>query len=430
MWQERWGWREGALIVVGLGLVGLMLQLVIGPIPTIAFAYPMNVAWGALLVLGIIGYWWHGRRRGGHFFSGYIATLTAIAGLLAVMLLMGFTKQIPVAMSAELTNPIHRIGLSSVLSTWYFLLLYVYMLFVLGCVTARRIASLRVSLRDFAFVMNHLGLFVALLFGLIAAADMQRYRMQVDTESEYPEWRGIREDTGELEDLPIAIELREFAIDEYPPKLMMINNSDGKMLPLERPEHLVVDLVPRQGDINGWRIEIGEYLPYSAALVARDSIVFKEFRSVGAVHSCRVRATKAEAATSVEGWVSTGSHLLPYRSLKLTDSLSLVMAEPEPKQYSSRVMLYAENGDIDSAIIKVNEPLKYRDWYIYQLSYDRERGRWSTRSEFELVHDAWLGGVYAGIAMLFLGAICLFLGPIPASPRHDESIDIPHIDTL
>lgn len=125
----------------------------------------------------------------------------------------------------------------------------------------------------------------------------------------------------------------------------------------------------------------------------------------------------SEPRQVVSGWVSSGSHLLPYRSLTLTDSLSLVMAEPEPKQYSSHVNLYAANGDVDSATILVNKPLRYKGWYIYQLNYDREQGRWSTMSELELVKDDWLLGVYAGISMLLSGAILLFLSP----PKHDKS---------
>ena len=86
------------------------------------------------------------------------------------------------------------------------------------------------------------------------------------------------------------------------------------------------------------------------------------------------------------------------------------MADPEPKQYSSRVVLFTSNSDIDTALIKVNKPLRYKSWYIYQLNYNRDEGRWSTMSEFELVHDNWLWGVYLGFFMLFVGAIMLFVG--------------------
>ncbi len=56
-------------------------------------------------------------------------------------------------------------------------------------------------------------------------------------------------------------------------------------------------------------------------------------------------------------------------------------------------------------------------WKIYQLSYDESKGRWSDISVFELVRDPWLPVVYAGIIMMMLGAICLFVN---AQKRKEE----------
>lgn len=424
MWQGRFGYREGIFIISGLAFVGLLLQVIAGPIPATAFAYPFSLVGGSLLLAGIL-FWgiFHRRaiRRNSarfSFLSGHIATLTSIGGLLLLAVIMGLTKQIPAEMGRGLQHPIHRLGLSSMLSAWYFLLLYLYLLFVLGCVTTDRLMRLKLNFRDGAFVMNHVGLFIALFFGLMSSADIRQYRMQVYSDSDYPEWRGIDQRTKKMVELPVAIELKKFEIAEYPPKLMIIRNNSGKALPYSRPAHLSIDRTPSKGTIDRWQIEVLAHLPYSAAVVTKDSVVFREFRSLGAVHSARVRAANLDFPQEVvSGWVSSGSHVFPYRSLRLTDSLSLVMAEPDPKQYSSQVYLYAENGEIDSATILVNKPLRYRGWYIYQLSYNREQGRWSTMSELELVKDDWLYGVYTGIGLLLIGAAMLFLGPIPASTQ-------------
>lgn len=414
MWQSSWSWREGSLIVGSLLLVGLVLQLTIGAVPATAFAFPFNIGWAAVLVAAIGAYSVLHKRRPRRFvfFSSHMATLTAIGALLFVLLLMGFVKQVPAERSQGLAHPLHAMGLSAILSTWYFLLLYVYFLFVLGCVTLRRLLSARLGVRDFAFLMNHLGLFVALLFGLLAAADVRRYRMRVDGENEFPEWRAHNAATCEYEELPLAIELRRFEIDEYPPKLMMVCHTDGQMLPRHRPQHFAIEGAPRRGMLNGHTVEVEAYLPYAAPVATADGTVFKDFRSVGAVHAARV-CVKSHKGKSKTGWVSADSHLFPARSLRLNDSLSLVMTHPEPKQFRSHIVFHAQNGDGDTAVIRVNEPLRYGNWHIYQLGYDRGKGRWSTVSEFELVHDRWLWGVYAGIAMLFLGAVCLLFGPLP-----------------
>lgn len=61
------------------------------------------------------------------------------------------------------------------------------------------------------------------------------------------------------------------------------------------------------------------------------------------------------------------------------------------------------------ATIAVNHPLRHGSWAIYQQGYDAEAGAGSTYSVFLMVRDRWLGMVYAGIALLAVGAISLFL---------------------
>ena len=53
-------------------------------------------------------------------------------------------------------------------------------------------------------------------------------------------------------ELPLAIELRSFTIDEYPPKLMLIDNTTGKALPEKQPENILVEEIPLAGPLQGW----------------------------------------------------------------------------------------------------------------------------------------------------------------------------------
>lgn len=108
MWQGRFGYREGIFIISGLAFVGLLLQVIAGPIPATAFAYPFNLVGGSLLLAGIL-FWgiFHRRaiRRNSarfSFLSGHIATLTSIGGLLLLAVIMGLTKQIPAEMGRGL----------------------------------------------------------------------------------------------------------------------------------------------------------------------------------------------------------------------------------------------------------------------------------------------------------------------------------------
>ena len=59
---------------------------------------------------------------------------------------------------------------------------------------------------------------------------------------------------------------------------------------------------------------------------------------------------------------------------------------------------------------------------MYQLSYDETKGKWSTVSVFELVRDPWLPVVYAGILMLLLGSVCLFI-QAPGNKEEEAAVN-------
>ena len=238
--------------------------------------------------------------------------------------------------------------------------------------------------------------------------------MQVDASENRPEWRATKDFSTELYELPLAIELERFELEEYPPKLMIIDSRSGEPLPAGHPWQLSVEKTPIAGTYKAWKIEVLQHLPLSAPVVSQDSMHFVEFGSTGAVHGLEVRATHQETGQVVSGWVTSGSYLIPFRALSLPDSISIVMPDPEPKQFRSLVSIYSPNDKVVKDEITVNKPIKFDGWHIYQLSYDQEMGRWSTVSVFEIVRDPWLPAVYVGLILMLLGAISLFVLPRPA----------------
>ena len=62
MWERPWGLKEGFLIGGGLLLVGLLLQLTIGPIDWNLFAAPVNYVM-LVLLLALIGAMYLLRRK-------------------------------------------------------------------------------------------------------------------------------------------------------------------------------------------------------------------------------------------------------------------------------------------------------------------------------------------------------------------------------
>ena len=65
------------------------------------------------------------------------------------------------------------------------------------------------------------------------------------------EWRAT-DDKGKLIELPLAIELKDFTIDEYPPKLMLIDNETGGVLPEKSPVHFLLEDGVSEGSLLDW----------------------------------------------------------------------------------------------------------------------------------------------------------------------------------
>jgi cytochrome c biogenesis protein ResB len=102
------------------------------------------------------------------------------------------------------------------LSFWPFVLIYVYIAVILGVVTLRRIYSLTSHhsplTSNIAFLLNHLGLFIALTTATLGNADIQRVKMICSVGE--PEWRAMEQD-GAIKEMPIAIELKKFIMETY-----------------------------------------------------------------------------------------------------------------------------------------------------------------------------------------------------------------------
>ena len=290
------------------------------------------------------------------------------------------------------------------ISSWPFVLLYFWMVTALGLTILR--ASFPFRIGRLSFLLNHVGLFVALITATLGNADMQRLKMT--TRMGNAEWRAT-DDKGKLIELPLAIELKDFTIDEYPPKLMLIDNETGGVLPEKSPVHFLLEDGVSEGSLLDWDLFVEQSIPMAASVATEDTLKFTDFHSMGATYAVHLKAVNRKNKQTKEGWVSCGSFLFPYKALRLDSLTSLVMPEREPRRFASDVMVYTKNKQTKEACIEVNKPLSIAGWKIYQLSYDETKGKWSRMSVFELVRDPWLPIVYTGILMMIAGAIGLFL---------------------
>ena len=378
MWSKPWSYKEGLVIGAGLLVIGILLQMAVGAINWGLFACPVNAIVLVVYIIALVAM--HLLRKRVYLFgwlSHYSAAVSSLVWVAGMTVIMGLIRQAP---SGHASNDI--LGFSQMISSWPFVLLYFWMVTVLGLTIFR--ASFPFRIGRLSFLLNHVGLLVALITATLGNADMQRLKMT--TRMGNAEWRAT-DDKGKLIELPLAIELKDFTIDEYPPKLKLF---------------------------------VEQSIPMAASVATEDTLKFTDFHSMGATYAVYLKAVNRKNQQTKEGWVSCGSFLFPYKALRLDSLTSLVMPEREPQRFASEVKVYTQEGTIMESTIEVNRPMEIAGWKIYQLSYDESKGRWSDISVFELVRDPWLPVVYAGIIMMMLGAICLFVN---AQKRKEEDTE-------
>lgn len=411
IWEKPWNYTEGFIIAVGIAFAGLLLQFSLGNINPADFAFPINIIIGALFLVGLLSC--HFLLKNNHvvrWLSSIRATIPALLVLLVFIVILGLIPQFATnEPQAHLPNTLFKpLGWYRMTTSWSFVFLCFYVLTILAFTTLQKTRKPQ-SWRLIGFYLNHIGLFLALLGGLLGSADMQRLTMTVA--EGIAEWRA-QDALGNMHELPVAIELDSFQIEEYPPKLVVIDNNTGKILPEKRPESYMFEGVGKTTQLNGNSIEIIDYMEEAA--IVRDSLITNivPMRMDGAATALKVRITKPSQQEVIEGWVSNGSYLFPYEVLYIDENTSLAMPVQEVKKYTSQVTIFTENGQSKRANIEVNKPLSIDNWVIYQYSYDDSMGRYSNTSTFELVSDPWIKLVYVGIIMLLAGALFMFIvGP-------------------
>lgn len=386
MWNKPYSLKEGTAITIGLMLIGLILQFTIGPLEWGLFMWPANIIALTIFVALLLVVWL--LRKHFYFFrfmASMQAAVPAIAGAALLTIIMGVTRQLPEGrLSAD------PIGLTKMLNFWPFILVYVWMTAITGEATILQLS--RFSWRRLPSFVSHLGLFIVLTCGTLGNADMRRLKMFCERGK--VEWRGL-DAWNNVHQLPVAIQLEKFTIDEYPPKLVVINRR-GLPQPAKKPENLVLDKGLRAGHLAGWNIEVVKRIEDAmpAALVrmvgkmptgmmanirmdslgvARNKEGYVQSEAPGSACAIYVKATRGKEEK--QGWISCGSYMFPYQGLKLDDEHTIVMPNREPRRYASLVDIYTLDGQNIQTEIEVNKPFSVYGWKIYQLSYNEQMGK-------------------------------------------------------
>ena len=241
MWTKPWTMKEGFLIGGGLIAAGLALELSVGPVNWDAFAWPANViVLGGFLILIIIIWALRKRLYGCQFIGTYKDAIPTMVYAVVLTIIMGLTRQ-----------ETNGSWLNNMLSFWPFVLIYVMMAVILGQVVVRRLTHLANWKGDIPFLLNHLGLFLAMTTATLGNADMQRLKM-ITSQGE-PEWRALTQE-GAVKEMPLAIELKQFIMEIYDDGSPKRFASDIQILTKSGKNIQTTVDVNKPAEVEGWKI--------------------------------------------------------------------------------------------------------------------------------------------------------------------------------
>lgn len=396
MWQFPWGYRESFVIVLGLFIIGVLLQLSLGNFDFLFLAYPINMYCGIFMVLSLLLLL---KIRNTSFYkwlSGVPLAVSLLAMMLFLTMIMGLTPQLAPQSSGD-AGWLSRLGFSQMTSSWPFVLLYLFLLYALGALIIRRLLRFRKA--DAAFYFTHIGLWVLLFAAGLGASDIKRYVMYVNEGQ--VEWRAYNKEQ-ELEELPIAIQLNDFILEEYPPKLAIIKLETGAVQPENRPDLFQIDEKRTRASLWNYELEVVDYI--HEAMRNSDS-TYTELKMPGSCPAAQVILRNGDQTQ--KAWVSSGNQAQLYMTMPIDDTYALVMTQPEPKRFISDIEVFTPDEKRVHTRLEVNKPLRVGRWTVYQYGYDNQAGKMSSYSSFELVYDPWLSWVYVGIFILALGCVIL-----------------------
>lgn len=378
-------------------MVGIALQL-IRPLDFNLLGRPVNFVILALLLIPPLVALLRPKNKFLLWLGSIPLSVLLVAAFLLLSMILGLTPQSPHPLkSPELA---HRLGLTSLTSTWPFIVIQVMTMITLSVALALR---LRRKGPKTAFILNHLGLWLLLAAAGLGAADRRSYMFWV--EEEQVEWRG-RTGAGLIVELPLAIKLHDFSLEQYPPKLFVINKNDGKTLPEGKPQWYQIE--PERnipGQLLGWAVTVEKY--YHLAVRGPGGEYIESPRPDAAPAAL---ISVSRGSEKQRGWITDGGLMQPFQTLALVDDLVLVMASPEPKRFSSDITVYTKDGGDKRQVVEVNKPLSLGPWMIYQHSYDDRLGRMSRNSGFEAVYDPWWPLARLSLWLMVAGAFLLIWG--------------------
>lgn len=392
-WEFPWGYKESFTIAFSVLFLGFMIEAGTGNKGIVLPHWPYNL----IVIIAFIAYIILSYRMVKTPFMKWLSSVPAAISAISVMtfliLLMGFIRQ----NDPDADGFIQSIGLTHVTRSWPYFLISLYLLIILGYSTVRR--SWPLSIKNFAFFLNHGGLWILVVAASLGTADLWRLNMTLQENARVS--RAFN-NKGDSYKMPFALELIDFHIKEYVPNVGLVDKAQRKFV-IDNETMLVEAEEGETAIFKNWEISFDKFLESAR----RDSTGYQSSQVKGSAPAVFLTARNLQTGETKTGWTTSGSYWMPAKYLDLSPRFAMAMSVPRPKEYSSDLRYISESGETEEFTIKVNQPKTIHGWTIYQTGYNEEKGKWSEISIVEIVRDPWLPVIYIGIFMILLGSLYL-----------------------
>lgn len=393
--EGLWSYKESFIVGFTLLLLGFALQILVGGVIDINLHWPFNfIVFSVHIILCVFCFLFFKERKLIRWLTKVPASMVSIVMVLLLTMLIGTIPQV----SSNNDPFIVLLGLNKITQTWYFLLIVFFFSTCLLLVSIKRISLGFLS--NLGFLANHLGLYIALNAGIFGSGDLIRYTMELKENK--ISWIANDQNNKAVE-MPIALVLEDFMMDEFAPKLAIIDQK-GKLLTKKGKNLYLVQKGLKFELENGYVAEIINYIPEAVKF----ENTYQPVNQEGATPAVYVKVTNSKLDFKSEGWLASGTFLYDQQHLELGKHNFLILTKPEPKKFSSKIKVFTIDKEEFNTVLEVNKPFEVEGWKLYQLSYDERFGKYSTTSTIELVRDPWLPVVYLGVFMMISGAVYLF----------------------
>src|SRR5574344_2041783 len=96
MWKRPWKYREGTTISLFILIIGVLMQILIGPVEWSVFMWPVNII-VLMVMLAVLGLFYAMRRKAKlfRFMTQVEAAVPALSIASLLTVIMGLTRQTP-----------------------------------------------------------------------------------------------------------------------------------------------------------------------------------------------------------------------------------------------------------------------------------------------------------------------------------------------